>query len=267
MLKNILRLLLSKFYSKQESELVGHQAMPSSSSVAVQASPASVTDWTQVASYTAPTDGYISVRGLAQANGSVIQLIAGLNTQNPSISTTATSGGQWPQTVMPVAKGRNIAIYCGQTSNITVFFNKTIGGGCQTLKKLILQGGGLCLKVWYSSLRRSSCRVKDRGFNTQLVRPRMQRPSALQPTANGINLHPAGTVLSHTLETPQALFWKSPVAAQVSLILNRLQDGILFRYRKVKNLGTSFQQIQQCPICTLSLCEVQTNFAVGGPSC
>ena len=28
MLKNILSLLLSKFYSKQESEAVGHQAMP-----------------------------------------------------------------------------------------------------------------------------------------------------------------------------------------------------------------------------------------------
>lgn len=33
MLKNVLSLLLSKFYSKQESELVGHQAMPSSSVV------------------------------------------------------------------------------------------------------------------------------------------------------------------------------------------------------------------------------------------
>lgn len=31
MLKNILSLLLSKFYSKQESEAVGHQAMPSPS--------------------------------------------------------------------------------------------------------------------------------------------------------------------------------------------------------------------------------------------
>ena len=28
MLKNTLSLLLSKFYSKQEAELVGHQAMP-----------------------------------------------------------------------------------------------------------------------------------------------------------------------------------------------------------------------------------------------
>jgi hypothetical protein len=129
MLKNVLSLLLSKFYSKKESELVGHQAMPSPLSVVVQASPTSVTAWTNVASYTAPTDGYISVRGLATADGSVIQLIAGQNTENPSISTTATSAGQWPQTVMPVAKGRNISVYCGQTSNITVFFNKAIGGG------------------------------------------------------------------------------------------------------------------------------------------
>lgn len=31
MLKNVLSLLLSKFYSKKESELVGHQALPASS--------------------------------------------------------------------------------------------------------------------------------------------------------------------------------------------------------------------------------------------
>lgn len=144
MLKSLLSLLLSKFYGKRESELVGHQAMPSATAVEVQASPTSVTAWTQVASYTAPTDGYISVRGLAQAEGSVIQLIAGQNTQNPSISTTATSGGQWPQTVMPVAKGRNIAVYCGQTSNITVFFNKAIGGGIKLLRTLF------CKEVAYA---------------------------------------------------------------------------------------------------------------------
>lgn len=169
MLKSLLSLLLSKFYGKRESELVGHQAMPSATAVEVQASPTSVTAWTQVASYTAPTDGYISVRGLSQAEGSVIQLIAGQNTQNPSISTTATSGGQWPQTVMPVAKGRNIAVYCGQTSNITVFFNKAIGGGYQALKNALLQGGGLCLKVWFSSLRRNSCRVREKKLGVGLI--------------------------------------------------------------------------------------------------
>lgn len=129
MLKNILSLLLSKFYSKKESELVGHQAMPSESSVTIQASPTTVTDWTQVASYTAPTDGYISVRGMSLEGGSVLQIMAGDHNANPSISTSATSYGQWPQTVLPVSKGRNIAVYCGKTSNISVFFSKAIGGG------------------------------------------------------------------------------------------------------------------------------------------
>ena len=35
MLKNVLSLLLSKFYSKQESEAVGHQAMPSPSNTVI----------------------------------------------------------------------------------------------------------------------------------------------------------------------------------------------------------------------------------------
>lgn len=55
MLKNILSLLLSKFYSKQESEAVGHQAMPELSQYIDLTSNAT----TNVENtYVAPTDGY-----------------------------------------------------------------------------------------------------------------------------------------------------------------------------------------------------------------
>ena len=45
MLKNILSLLLSKFYSKQESEAVGHQAMPSTQNVALTPTTTSIDGW------------------------------------------------------------------------------------------------------------------------------------------------------------------------------------------------------------------------------
>ena len=43
MLKNLMRLLLSKFYSKKESEAVGHQAMPSVSVITLSPTTSSVT--------------------------------------------------------------------------------------------------------------------------------------------------------------------------------------------------------------------------------
>lgn len=263
MLKNILSLLLSKFYSKQESELVGHQAMPSPQNVALTPTTTSIDDWGAVYNGVAPTDGFACIRFTADT----ATCIASAQTQNVNVFTTPQVAGDILLCACPIAKGQVFTLCARQAKDIECWFTKTIGGG-QALKNALLQGGVLCrLSRLYSSLRRSSCRVRDRGFNTQLVRPWMQRPSALQPTVIGTRLHPAGTVMSHTLETPQALFWKSLMAVQVSLILNRLQDGILFLYRKVKNLVISFQQIQQCRICTLSLCEEKTNFAVGGASC
>ena len=58
MLKNVLSLLLSKFYSKKESSLVAHQAMPGASST-VLLSNGAVSDWGPVSSGVAAADGYL----------------------------------------------------------------------------------------------------------------------------------------------------------------------------------------------------------------
>lgn len=252
LLKSLIQRLLD---SRTTPEEAGHNAMPINIANATNLT----MDVGAEGSYTAPADGYLSL--MVEPGGNI-----NLWGQILPISSFPIQNVQG-KLFVPMAKGMEVRYYINGTVSLAKFL-KTIGGGYLVLKNALLQGGVLCrLKHLYSSLRRSSCRVRERGFNTQLVRPLMQRPSALQPTANGINLHPAGTAISRTLETLQALFWKSLTAAQVSLILNRLQDGTLFLYRKVKSLGISFQQIQQCRICTLSQCEVQTNSAVGGASC
>lgn len=264
MLKNILSLLLSKFYSKKENEAVGHQAMPSGISTTLLSN-AAVSDWSTVSSGVAASDGYLvlTAKNAGNAGASLSLNVREVARQSLTYPFIGAGGNAF----VPIGKGDSWALIGSSSENITLRLFKTIGG-YQALSQLLLQGGVLCrLKHLYSSLRRSSCRVKDRGFNTQSLRPRMQYPSALQPTANGTNLHPVQMVTSHFQETPQALFWKSLMVAQVSLILNQLQDGTLFLYRKVKNLGISFQQIQRCRICTLSQCEVQTNLKVGGASC
>lgn len=141
MLKQLIQRLLD---SRTTPEEAANNAMPSGSSVAIQTSQTSVTDWTQVASYTAPADGYISARGMALESGSVLQIMAGDHNSNPSITTSAIDYGQWPQTVLPVSKGRNVAVYCTKTSNISVFFNKAIGGGIKLLRNFF------CKEVAYA---------------------------------------------------------------------------------------------------------------------
>ena len=62
MLKNTLSLLLSKFYSKKESELVGHQAMPSTDNVALTPTTTSIDGWGAVCNGVAPTDGFACIK-------------------------------------------------------------------------------------------------------------------------------------------------------------------------------------------------------------
>ena len=61
MLKNVLSLLLSKFYSKKESGDVAKQSYPSTSATTIQLSPSDgLTD--KELSYTPPSDGYMFLR-------------------------------------------------------------------------------------------------------------------------------------------------------------------------------------------------------------
>lgn len=61
MLKNVLSLLLSKFYSKQESGEVAKQSYPSTSATTISLTPSDgLTD--KELSYTPPSDGYMMLR-------------------------------------------------------------------------------------------------------------------------------------------------------------------------------------------------------------
>lgn len=163
MLKNVLSLLLSKFYSKQESELVGHQAMPSSSVVRLTPKTTTIDGWDSVFDGVASTDGFACLRFTADS----VYCIASAQTENINVFTTPQVAGDILLCACPVAKGQVFTLCARQAKNIECWFTKTIGGGYQTLKKLILQGGGLCcLKHSYSSLRRSSLLAKRRVFRT-----------------------------------------------------------------------------------------------------
>lgn len=73
MLKSLLSLLLSKFYSKKESGDVAKQSYPSTSATTIQLSPSDGSTNKEI-SYTPPSDGYIVLRdqGLPQSSSYLI---------------------------------------------------------------------------------------------------------------------------------------------------------------------------------------------------
>lgn len=164
MLKSLLSLLLSKFYSKKESELVGHQAMPSTQNVALTPTTTSIDDWGAVYNGVAPTDGFACIRFTADT----ATCIASAQTQNVSVFTTPQVVGDILLCACPIAKGQVFTLCARQAKNIECWFTKTIGGGYQILSQLILQGGAICLSNLCSSLRRSSWLARRSGSEVKV---------------------------------------------------------------------------------------------------
>lgn len=132
MLKSLLSLLLSKFYSKQESEAVGHQAMPSVSAISLSPITSSVTDWAPVYEGIAPTDGYAAIIFTADTDN----CIAAAQTTNINTFSTPQVKGDVLMAACPVAKGQPFGLYAREAHDIACWFTKTIGGGIKLLRNL-----------------------------------------------------------------------------------------------------------------------------------
>lgn len=120
MLKNILSLLLSKFYSKKEAGDVAKQSYPSTLVTTIQLSPSDGLTNKEL-SYTPPNDGYMLLRdeGYPQRSS---YLITGQYTEGVSRSNVAFDF----MLMTPVLKGVPVTIrYCGKVP--VAQFIKNIG--------------------------------------------------------------------------------------------------------------------------------------------
>lgn len=268
MLKNVLSLLLSKFYSKQESELVGHQAMPSSSVVRLTPKTTTIDGWDSVFDGVASTDGFACLRFTADS----VYCIASAQTENINVFTTPQVAGDILLCACPVAKGQVFTLCARQAKNIECWFTKTIGGGgYQTLKKLILQGGGLCcLKHSYSSLRRSSWLARRSGWLISrliFLRPLQKLPSLLTENATPSQCLTRASwfcnVTASCLQDLTDLTWsiseREQTATSAFLFIPRKATLFLTR---LANPTTSEPQT-----CTSIRLTVANNLSIGGVSC
>lgn len=270
MLKSLLSLLLSKFYSKKENEAVGHQAMPSGNKIDIAAHPAEIEVWTNFATYTTPTDGYVSIRAESYKSTAAIQISTGSEDKMPSIFTAANNAGEWLQTVIPVSKGVSVRLQGGGIKNVVSYFSKT-RGGYQTLKKLLPQGGGLCcLSHWYSSLRRSSWLARRSGWL-------ISQQFLFKALLNYLLLQMGKVTLSRCrirgLSTSEVMEFGLPILeGSVSPISDHLRVEILrsgLTLKKVKNLPTQLgNQISSLlPILEYTKSRGAIDQMFGGASC
>lgn len=150
MLKNVLSLLLSKFYSKKENETISHLATPNiANTVNVMLTT------TESSAIVAPFDGYLNIETTAEGNPT-INIWEALWCNATPISPFQA------KIFVPVTKGQRIQYRVTGTISQARFV-RLVGGGYKALKNALLQGGVLCLNSLSSSLRRSSCRVRRNG--------------------------------------------------------------------------------------------------------
>lgn len=124
-MKRLLKLLLGKFYSKQEKADITALSSPSESAT-ILASGKSSNDWTIVYTGIAPSDGYVTA--VAKSNGSTG--VIGIN-QNNTVATHSTSPwiGSVIQGYIPIKKGQSFTIGLSYMEDCYVRFVKRVGGG------------------------------------------------------------------------------------------------------------------------------------------
>lgn len=266
MLKNILSLLLSKFYSKKESGDVAKQSYPSTSATTIQLSPSDGLTNKEL-SYTPPSDGYIVLRdtGLPQSSSYIIsgQYAEGVARGDNILFDFLT--------MTPVLKGVPVTIrYCGKDS--VAQFIKNIGG-VSDLKNALLQGGGLCLNSLSSSLRRSSLSVRRHGSATNLKLSYLAALTLPLLRARIIRTIPRQMMVLcvSTLRMRVGLGWhrqaiRSEEFCSILPTLKEFTNSSYFRLPR-ERLFTSTSLLTKPPLVSSSFRPLVPNVAKGGASC
>ena len=267
-----------------DSRTTPAQAAHSASSVYAEptyfnGTPTAGNDWVSgLYTGTAPTDGYLNVSGTAYINAADAGAMVQAQIGGAQISQVSPMSGQGFNMMAPISKGASFSVNGIRLSDLTVRFFKAIGGGVQTLKKLILQGGGLCLNSSSSSLRRSSWLArKDKSL--RLLLPRLTTVSRFprdgREQINGQK--PLQLLLTAGLELKefaQALFiWMSALIKTncakgriETLALSRVFAECLREQRSTTSLQQAAPSLRE-RFCSFQATAPQLNVANGGASC
>lgn len=269
MLKNLLALLLSKFYSKKESSLVAKQSYPSTATTTISLTPSDGSTNKEI-SYTPPNDGYIVLRdqGLPQSSS---YLITGQYAEGVARGDNILFDFLM---MTPVLKGVPVTIrYCGKDS--LAQFIKNIGGGGRSILLSSDEGGKLCLKSLSPCSQRSFCKAKNNG---SAVKPSLiqelnsvtqQEGMSLQRTDTSVSsiqeAQEAVCFLTSTQERIQMCYRQIVVSETVGCLLRTLTWGLLSLLKK--ECQSILRRIQSQSRFGSAQLLVGANFRTGGSLC
>lgn len=246
MLKSLLALLLSKFYSKQESGEIAHQAMPMGDSITLNLTKGSD------ATYVAPTDGYFNVE---------IESSGYINCWG--ILLASASNGLWNKVYIPVKKGAVINYHI-DGNIIYAAFVKLVGGGL-LFNRIVQKGGYQCLKILLAFLQNSFSQTKRDGSDIKLCQALVSSLIHLYDNT------------WHRVMVGSA-FVPFPPASIFLLPIQRLLYGVLvtqlhFHQQQQHCLSLRDKNLSLAPLKELLRCgshhltAPQLNFVVGGALC
>lgn len=182
MLKQWLSLLLSKFYSKQESDLVGHQAMPSENKIVLTPAVLEASHWMDMLNATAVSDGYVVAQASSTAQSGFLAI-----RQNPNQTIVTGTGevSQAPTLTLPISKGASFTVLGDKVKNLSVWFVPIIGGGYKRFIQLVRRTS-ICLSPSFNCLQKRFSRVdtKTLPFKSE-GRTRAKSQLLLQTFLNG----------------------------------------------------------------------------------
>ena len=121
-IKQILDALMMTRTTKAEA---ASASMPSSNKIIIPVNKSEVTTWETVATYTAPSDGYVQLQGESTNTNAVMAVVAAgtlMNTTN--FPWVAYAGGGY----IPVRKGNVLYLTAQNMKTINAAFFKTLGG-------------------------------------------------------------------------------------------------------------------------------------------
>ena len=269
MLKQLISLLLSKFFSKQETELVGHQAMPQDGGISVTPNASSATEFTEISTFTAPADGYCMVGMRGQSTSAFVQVFTdqGAGYVNQSVSGRE---NQWPYTTVPMRKGANIKINASYSDNYRIKFFPTIGGGYKLLKKYSLLGGTICLKSLLACLQRNSYRTNENGWliSQQLLFKALLSYLLLQmEKVTHSRCRTRELLTSEAMAFGLLILEGSTLSISDNLRMETYRSGLTLK--KVKNLPTQLgnQTSSLLPIFVYTKSRGTIDLMLGGASC
>lgn len=252
MLKSLLNLLLSRFYSKQESALVAEQALPNegdSTTISL------VTG--QNGTYTAPEDGYLNI--CTKTGGNINVWGACVQASN-----FANTSGQ-AKIFIPLRKGKTVW-YTVYGEVLAANFYKLVGGGYQDLKEFIKKGVCLCLSLSFNCLQKPSSKARNRGLECRGCR-RLRRhlsPQRWTELGKHTQLHPMGTSFFREERRNASCITRSVLALIMEVRLVCLEGSSRLERAVFCTITSRVQTVpQSSPLLHVSL----SNLEKGGSLC